>query len=46
MATVWFASATEVGATLLHDNARDFTAIQRHYPRLKHVRAWIPFSPN
>jgi predicted nucleic acid-binding protein len=33
-------SATQIGATLLHDNARDYVAIQRHYPRLKHTREW------
>jgi predicted nucleic acid-binding protein len=33
-------SATEVGATLVHDNDRDYVAIQRYYPRLRHTREW------
>ena len=31
-------SAAQVEAMLLHDNERDFRAIQRHYPRLQHTR--------
>jgi predicted nucleic acid-binding protein len=38
-------SATEVGATLVHDNQRDYAAIQRFYPRLRHTRSWSA-SPN
>ena len=33
-------SATEIGATLVHDNARDYNAIQRFYPRLRHRVGW------
>jgi len=33
-------SATEIGATLVHDNPRDYRAIQRYYPRLRHTREW------
>ncbi|HSU17389.1 type II toxin-antitoxin system VapC family toxin [Longimicrobium sp.] len=36
-------SATEVGATLVHDNQRDYVAIQRYYPRLRHTRSWSAF---
>jgi predicted nucleic acid-binding protein len=39
-------SAAEIGATVLHDNTRDFAAIQRHYPRLQHSRALPPFLAN
>lgn len=38
-------SATQVGATLVHDNARDFNAIQRLYPRLKHRVGWPEREP-
>ncbi|HEU0015675.1 MAG TPA: type II toxin-antitoxin system VapC family toxin [Longimicrobium sp.] len=30
-------SAAESGVRVLHDNARDFEAIARHYPRLNHM---------
>lgn len=33
-------SSTQVGATVVHDNARDFNAIQRIYPRLQHRVGW------
>lgn len=33
-------SAAEIGATLVHDNSRDFNAIRRHYPRLKDRVGW------
>jgi len=33
-------SATHIGATLVHDNARDYNAIQRFYPRLRHHVGW------
>jgi predicted nucleic acid-binding protein len=33
-------SATEIGATLVHDNARDYDAIKRCYPRLRHRVGW------
>lgn len=33
-------SSTEIGATLVHDNARDYNAIQRYYPRLRHHVGW------
>ncbi len=33
-------SVTEIGATLVHDNERDYRAIQRHYPRLHHRVGW------
>jgi predicted nucleic acid-binding protein len=33
-------SATEIGATVVHDNQRDYIAIQRYYPRLQHTREW------
>lgn len=33
-------SVTEIGATLLHDNARDYNAIQSLYPRLRHRVGW------
>jgi predicted nucleic acid-binding protein len=39
-------SATEIGATLVHDNTRDYVAIQRHYPRLKHTREWSDLPPS
>lgn len=39
-------SATEIGATLIHDNPRDFIAIQGHYPRLKHKRALANLTQN
>lgn len=39
-------SATEIGATLVHDNTRDYHAIQRHYPRLKHTREWSSLAQN
>lgn len=37
-------SAAEIGATLIHDNSRDFNAIRRHYPRLKDRVGW-PAQP-
>jgi predicted nucleic acid-binding protein len=30
-------STAQIGATLVHDNARDYEVIQRHYRRLKHT---------
>jgi predicted nucleic acid-binding protein len=33
-------SVTQIGATLVHDNARDYNAIQRFYPRLRHQVGW------
>jgi predicted nucleic acid-binding protein len=33
-------SAAEFGATLVHDNSRDFNAIQRLYPKLKQSVGW------
>jgi len=33
-------SVTQIGATLMHDNDRDYRAIQRHYLRLQHTRVW------
>lgn len=33
-------SAAEVGATLVHDNSRDFEAIKRLYPKLKDTVGW------
>jgi predicted nucleic acid-binding protein len=33
-------SAAEIGATLVHDNSRDFTAIKRYFPRLKDNVGW------
>ncbi|MFL5538270.1 MAG: PIN domain-containing protein [Longimicrobiaceae bacterium] len=33
-------SAAEIGATLVHDNSRDFTAIKRYFPRLKDTVGW------
>jgi predicted nucleic acid-binding protein len=33
-------SATQIGATVVHDNARDYNAIQHHYPRLRHRVGW------
>jgi len=33
-------SVTEIGATLVHDNEKDYRAIKRHYPRLRHSVGW------
>lgn len=33
-------SVTEIGATLVHDNARDYDVIARCYPRLRHRVGW------
>ena len=33
-------SATQIGATVVHDNARDYNAIQRFFPRLRHRVGW------
>lgn len=33
-------SAAEIGATLVHDNSRDFDAIKRYFPRLKDTVGW------
>jgi predicted nucleic acid-binding protein len=33
-------SAADLGATLVHDNSRDFTAIKRLYPKLKDSVGW------
>ena len=33
-------SATQIGATVVHDNARDYNAIKRFYPRLRHRAGW------
>ena len=33
-------SATQIGATLVHDNSRDFDAIKRLYPKLKDNVGW------
>jgi predicted nucleic acid-binding protein len=33
-------SATQIGATLVHDNSRDFNVIKRHYPRLQDTVGW------
>jgi len=34
-------SATEKGATLVHDNSRDFEAIKKLYPKLKDSVGWL-----
>jgi predicted nucleic acid-binding protein len=33
-------SATAIGATLVHDNSRDFDAIKRLYPKLEDTVGW------
>jgi predicted nucleic acid-binding protein len=33
-------SAAEIGATLVHDNSRDFNATRRHFPRLQDRVGW------
>jgi len=33
-------SVTQIGATLVHDNERDYREIKRHYPRLRHRVGW------
>ncbi|MFL5385089.1 MAG: PIN domain-containing protein [Longimicrobiaceae bacterium] len=33
-------SAAQIGATLVHDNSRDFNVIRRHYPRLQDRVGW------
>ena len=33
-------SAAQIGATLVHDNSRDFEAIKRLYPKLKDTVGW------
>lgn len=33
-------SVTQIGATLVHDNPRDYNAIQRFYLRLRHHVGW------
>lgn len=33
-------SAVQIGATVIHDNERDYAAISRHLPALRHTTVW------